>query len=264
MSATLLHIHGRLLDLSKPRVMAILNVTEDSFYTHCPSCTEADVLAAASQQLSAGADILDIGACSTRPGSAPVAEQVEHDRIVLAVKAVRSAFPDALLSVDTFRASVAQAALEAGADLIDDVSGGNEAMYDLVSQAHVPYVLTHAEGTTMDECVDFFARRLDMLHRRGVADVVVDPGLGFGKTTEQDWERLRHLNDLRVLQTPVLVGVSRKSMIYKALGTDADHALYGTIAAHVYALEGGASILRVHDVAAAKDAIKIFDYVNNN
>lgn len=264
MSATLLHIHGRLLDLSKPRVMAILNVTEDSFYTHCPSCTEADVLAAASQQLSAGADILDIGACSTRPGSEPVAEQVEHDRIVLAVKAVRNAFPDALLSVDTFRTSVAQVALKAGADLINDVSGGNEAMYDLVAQAHVPYILTHAQGTTQDECVDFFARRLDLLHQRGVADVVIDPGLGFGKTIEQNWHILRHLDEWRVLQAPILVGLSRKSMIYKALGTDADHALYGTIAAHVYALEGGASILRVHDVAAAKDAIKVFDYVNNN
>lgn len=264
MSATLLHIHRRLLDLSEPRVMAILNVTEDSFYTHCPSCSQADILAAAAQQLSAGADILDIGACSTRPGSEPVAEQVERDRIAMAVTTIRSAFPDALLSVDTFRTSVAQTALEAGADMINDVSGGNEAMYDLISRAHVPYVLTHAQGTTMDECVDFFARRLDLLHQRGVADVVIDPGFGFGKTIEQNWSLLRHLHELSVLQTPILVGLSRKSMIYKALETDADHALYGTVAAHVYALQGGASILRVHDVAAAKDAIKVFNYVNNN
>lgn len=270
MKSHLIHIHHRLLDLSQPRVMAIVNMTDDSFYTHCPCLSEEGVLAAVASCVDAGADLVDLGACSTRPHSVPISEEVERERIAQAVRWVRKQYPELLLSVDTFRASVAETALAEGADMINDVSGWqyDERMLDVVSRARVPYILTHmrardagmGESGIMAEVIDYFVRRLDILHRQGVADVLIDPGFGFGKTTEENYTLLAHLEELECLYAPVLVGLSRKSMIYQPLQTDPQHALEGTVAAHMLALKGGANMLRVHDVKPALDVITIYQH----
>ena len=269
---------SRLMDLSLPRVMAIINVSPDSFYTSVYENVEATrqlgdevvLLDAVQRALDEGADILDIGACSTRPGSTPVDAAVEWERLEWALKLVRSHFPDAVVSVDTFRADVAEKAIGLGANIINDVSGGeaDERMWDVVARYDVPYILTLAQELrkggdkegydyTMSEVLRFFEERLDRLHRMGVKDVVLDPGFGFGKTLEDNYTILREMEVLKVLHAPMLVGVSRKSMLYKPLGLEPKDVLPATIAAQVMALERGANILRVHDVAAAKQAIQI-------
>ena len=276
---------SRLMDLSLPRVMAIINVSPDSFYTSVYENVEATkrlgdevvLLDAVQRALDEGADILDIGACSTRPGSTPVDAAVEWERLEWALKLVRSHFPDAVVSVDTFRADVAEKAIGLGANIINDVSGGaaDERMWDVVAKYDVPYILTLAQELrkggekegydyTMSEVLRFFEERLDRLHRMGVKDVVLDPGFGFGKTLEDNYTILREMEVLKVLHAPMLVGVSRKSMLYKPLGLDPKDVLPATIAAQVMALERGANILRVHDVAAAKQAIQIVQLTHKN
>ena len=276
---------SRLMDLSLPRVMAIINVSPDSFYTSVYENVEATrrlgdevvLLDAVQRALDEGADILDIGACSTRPGSTPVDAAVEWERLEWALKLVRSHFPDAVVSVDTFRADVAEKAIGLGANIINDVSGGeaDEMMWDVVAKHDVPYILTLAQELrkggdkegydyTMSEVLRFFEERLDRLHRMGVKDVVLDPGFGFGKTLEDNYTILREMEVLKVLHAPVLVGVSRKSMLYKPLGLEPKDVLSATIAAQVMALERGANILRVHDVAAAKQAIQIVQLTHKN
>ena len=276
---------SRLMDLSLPRVMAIINVSPDSFYTSVYENVEATrrlgdevvLLDAVQRALDEGADILDIGACSTRPGSTPVDAAVEWERLEWALKLVRSHFPDAVVSVDTFRADVAEKAIGLGANIINDVSGGaaDERMWDVVAKHDVPYILTLAQELrkggekegydyTMSEVLRFFEERLDRLHRMGVKDVVLDPGFGFGKTLEDNYTILREMEVLKVLHAPVLVGVSRKSMLYKPLGLEPKDVLPATIAAQVMALERGANILRVHDVAAAKQAIQIVQLTHKN
>ena len=276
---------SRLMDLSLPRVMAIINVSPDSFYTSVYENVEATrrlgdevvLLDAVQRALDEGADILDIGACSTRPGSTPVDAAVEWERLEWALKLVRSHFPDAVVSVDTFRADVAEKAIGLGANIINDVSGGaaDERMWDVVARYDVPYILTLAQELrkggdkegydyTMSEVLRFFEERLDRLHRMGVKDVVLDPGFGFGKTLEDNYTILREMEVLKVLHAPMLVGVSRKSMLYKPLGLEPKDVLSATIAAQVMALERGANILRVHDVAAAKQAIQIVQLTHKN
>ena len=276
---------SRLMDLSLPRVMAIINVSPDSFYTSVYENVEATrrlgdevvLLDAVQRALDEGADILDIGACSTRPGSTPVDAAVEWERLEWALKLVRLHFPDAVVSVDTFRADVAEKAIGLGANIINDVSGGaaDERMWDVVARYDVPYILTLAQELrkggekegydyTMSEVLRFFEERLDRLHRMGVKDVVLDPGFGFGKTLEDNYTILREMEVLKVLHAPVLVGVSRKSMLYKPLGLEPKDVLSATIAAQVMALERGANILRVHDVAAAKQAIQIVQLTHKN
>ena len=276
---------SRLMDLSLPRVMAIINVSPDSFYTSVYENVEATrrlgdevvLLDAVQRALDEGADILDIGACSTRPGSTPVDAAVEWERLEWALKLVRSHFPDAVVSVDTFRADVAEKAIGLGANIINDVSGGeaDERMWDVVAKHDVPYILTLAQELrkggdkegydyTMSEVLCFFEERLNRLHRMGVKDVVVDPGFGFGKTIEENYTILREMEVLKVLHVPVLVGVSRKSMLYKPLGLEPKDVLPATIAAQVMALERGANILRVHDVAAANQAIQIVQLTHKN
>ena len=276
---------SRLMDLSLPRVMAIINVSPDSFYTSVYENVEATrrlgdevvLLDAVQRALDEGADILDIGACSTRPGSTPVDAAVEWERLEWALKLVRSHFPDAVVSVDTFRADVAEKAIGLGANIINDISGGaaDERMWDVVAKHDVPYILTLAQELrkggdkegydyTMSEVLHFFEERLDRLYRMGVKDVVLDPGFGFGKTLEDNYTILREMEVLKVLHAPVLVGVSRKSMLYKPLGLEPKDVLPATIAAQVMALERGANILRVHDVAAAKQAIQIVQLTHKN
>lgn len=262
--------HNRLLDLSSPKVMAIVNVTSDSFYTSWGKCSDEVLLSNVQLAIDQGADILDIGACSTRPGSTPVTAEEEWQRLSHALQLIRSCFPKAIVSVDTFRATVAEQALRLGADIINDVCGGNdEEMWKVIARHNVPYILTYAQEIqsqgevkdydyTMSHVLDYFQSRLDALHRMGVADVVVDPGFGFGKTVEQNYRILDQLDILSVLHAPILVGISRKSMLYKPLYATPEEVLPATVAANMLALERGAHILRVHDVEAAKQAITVY------
>ena len=263
-------VHSRLLDLSSPKVMAIVNVTPDSFYTSWGGFDMDTLLHNIQTMMEQGADIIDVGACSTRPNSTPVNAEEEWKRLAPVLQLIRTHFPNVILSVDTFRAGIADKAIKAGADIINDVCGGNdEEMWKVIARHNVPYILTYAQEIqsqgevkdydyTMSHVLDYFQSRLDALHRMGVADVVVDPGFGFGKTVEQNYRILDQLDILSVLHAPILVGISRKSMLYKPLYATPEEVLPATVAANMLALERGAHILRVHDVEAAKQAITIY------
>jgi dihydropteroate synthase len=266
-----INVHKQLLDLSLPRIMAIVNITPDSFYTSWSDLSENTLLDAIQNMLHEGADMIDIGACSTRPNSVPVDADAEWARLSPALQAIRYHFPSAILSVDTFRAEIAEKALEAGADMINDVFGGGESerMWEVVAAHRVPYILTHAQALsvpshptdydyTMSQVVDFMQSSINRLHKMGVADVIIDPGFGFNKTEQQNYTILRDMDILHSLRVPILVGISRKSMLYNPLGLTPADVLPATIAAHTIALDRGAKILRVHDVAAAKQAITVY------
>lgn len=270
-------VHNRLLDLSSPKVMAIINVTPNSFYTSFGTESSSDLLNHVQELLNQGADILDIGACSTRPNSTPADVQEEWNRLAPALQDIRAHFPQAIISVDTFRAEIAERAILAGADIINDVYGGDtdQQMWNIIAKYRVPYILTHAQEVatagevkdydyTMSRMLDFFQSRLDALHRMGIADVIIDPGFGFAKTEQQNYTILHNMDIFAVLNTPVLAGISRKSMLYKPLGLTPTDVLPATIAANTMALERGANILRVHDVAAAKQAIAIYSLTHKN
>ena len=267
MQQNTLHIGDQLLEIDHPLVMGIINVTPDSFACHCTSITEAAVMTEAAKALNEGADILDIGGCSTRPGYEPVSEEEEWRRVRIGLSAIRKHWPEAIVSVDTFRASVARKSVEQfGANIINDISGGDldADMFATVASLRVPYIITHAreigDHDVISEVVGVLQEKADTLHRLGVRDLIVDPGFGFGKTLEQNYELLRKLHYLQALELPVLVGVSRKSMIYRALGITPGEALGGTIALNTLALENGAAILRVHDVKEAKQLTTIYSY----
>ena len=240
-------VHNQLMSLSRPRVMAIINFSPDSFYTSCPVTSEQQVLEHVDQALREGADILDLGACSTRPGSMPVNAQTEWKLLSQGLRLIRHHWSDVPISVDTFRPDIAQQAISLGANIINDISGANADphMWEMASQYAVPYVLTHAQPIadhtpTMVQVLEFLQQRLDELHRRGVADVVIDPGFGFGKTIEQNYEILQQLDLLACLHAPILVGLSRKSMLYHPLASTPQEVLPATIAANMLALERGA------------------------
>ena len=251
--------------------MGILNVTDDSFYDGGRYVTEKAVQKRAAQILSEGGDIIDIGAMSTRPNALEIPENEEISRIVSAVNVVRKQFPDAVLSIDTYRASVAKAAVEAGAAMINDISGGtfDPGMIPIVGQLQVPYCLMHttAKPSEMQQHTDyedimadilrFFGTQLEKLHEYHVHDIIIDPGFGFGKTLEQNYFLMKNLDVFQELGYPVLVGISRKSMIYKLFDTNPDNALNGTTALNTVALMKGADILRVHDVKEAVEVRKI-------
>lgn len=265
-----IQLGGRLLDLSHPRVMAIVNLSADSFYTSCNATDEKGLLSYVEVALQSGADILDIGACSTRPNSTPVDMKEELHHLLQGLDIIRHHWPHVPISVDTFRSEVAEQAILHGADMINDVYGGmDKAIWDVVAKNKVPYVLTHADDIQHEQCdmvmsqvLGVLQEKIDYLHRRGIADVVVDPGFGFGKTIEQNHTILRHLEVLEALHAPILVGVSRKSMLYKPLGLTPEEVLPATVATHTIALQRGANILRVHDVDAAVQAIKIHELMN--
>ena len=262
-------IRNELMSLSRPRVMAIINFSPDSFYTSCDVAHESYLLSYVEKVLRSGADILDLGACSTRPHSTPVDAATEWRLLSQGLDMIRHHWHEVPISVDTFRAEVAQQAIAHGADMINDVSGANAdpLMWGMAAKHKLPYVLTHAQQTQEPAMVDvlhFLEQYMDRLHRSGVADVVVDPGFGFGKTVEQNYALLSQLDVLRVLNAPLLVGVSRKSMLYKPLQTTPDDVLAATVAANTLALERGANILRVHDVAAATQAIQIYQLTHRS
>ena len=270
---SLLSPHGRLLDLRRPQVMGILNLTPDSFFAGSRVASEKDLLARAEAMLRAGAAVLDLGAYSTRPGAEDIPEAEETARLLPALAAVRKEFPQAFISADTFRARVAEAAVQAGADLVNDVGGGtlDADMFATVGRLRVPYVLMHLRGTpqTMSQLTQYaddlvltllrsFRDGLAALRAAGAVDVVLDPGFGFAKTAAQSHELLRRLPELRALGLPVLAGLSRKRMVYGPLGLGPETALNGTTALHMVALQGGARLLRAHDVAEARQTIQLF------
>ena len=275
-----MNVGGRLHVFDRPLVMGILNVTPDSFHAGSRAVTDEDIERRASQLVAEGADIIDIGACSTRPGSTPPSPEEEWARLSRALRIVTKVLEKQapIISVDTFRSSIAERCVgEYGAHIVNDISGGtmDEEMFATVARLGVPYVLTHIQGTpaTMQatphydhvtvEVTRWLGERVDALHQMGVCDVIIDPGFGFGKTVEHNYQLLRELAHLKhEIQAPLLVGISRKSMIYKPLGITPDESLHGTTALNALALANGAAILRVHDVLPAVHTVRLHQLMN--
>ena len=259
-----LNCNGRLLSLEEPKVMGILNVTPDSFYAQSRQQTEQEIAQRAQQILAEGGDIIDVGACSTRPDSTPASEAEEMERLRLALGLIRKQLPEAILSVDTFRADVARMVVEEfGVDIINDVGEGTSAptpqpsaMFRMVSRLGVPYIYMSRKATMRDILMDC-AEAVDILRSLGQKDIVLDPGFGFGKTLDDNYQVMNQLERMKMTQLPILVGISRKSMIYRLLDTTPEEALNGTTALNTLALMKGADILRVHDVREAVETVKI-------
>lgn len=272
-----INIKGRLLNLEKPVVMGIINVTPDSFFEESRVTSEQQALETAHNFLNDGAAILDIGAQSTRPGAERITEDEEKRRILPVIKAITAKFPDAVISVDTFYSGVAKDAIEEGASIVNDVSAGSidPQMFQTVADLHVPYVLMHMKGSPKDmhlhpqydnvmtDLMRFFSEKLRELRNLGVNDIIIDPGFGFGKNLNHNYEILHSLSEFQMFGVPVLAGLSRKKMIQKVIGEDAANSLNGTTAANMLALINGAVILRVHDVKEAAEACKIFNAFKN-
>ena len=266
-----IRIGKNLVDLVTPKVMSILNCTPDSFYSESRVDSISNALFRAEKHIQDGADILDIGGYSSRPGASEVSENEELKRVIPIIEAIRKAFPEIIISCDTFRGKVAQEALEVGAQIINDISGGeiDPSILSVVSNFKCPYVLMHSKGTpqTMHnhtnytsifkEVVTYFSQKLHQLQLAGVHDVLLDPGFGFAKTLEQNYALFNQLEDFHFLGRPMLIGISRKSMIYNKLGITPEESLNGTTVLHTKALLAGAKILRVHDTKEAKEVIRI-------
>lgn len=273
-----LNVRGTLLELSEPKIMGILNLTPDSFYDGGRNNELNTALKKTEQMLTDGADIIDIGAYSSRPGAEHITEETELERMIPVIRAIMKEFPGTVLSVDTFRSGVAKASVNEGAGIINDISAGSldKNMFKTIAEIKVPYILMHMRGTpqTMAQHTDYenitaevcryFAEKAAQLKALGVHDLIIDPGFGFAKTLEQNYELLSKLNALRICGYPVLAAISRKSMIYKLLNTDAEKALNGTTVLNTVALMQGANILRVHDVKEAKEVIKIVGQLKNS
>lgn len=256
--------------------MGILNLTPDSFYDGGRNNNLYDALKKTEQLLSEGADLIDIGAYSSRPGAEHISEETESERLLPVLRAIVSEFPNAAISIDTFRSGIARTAVNEGAGIINDISAGSmdEEMFQTIAQLGVPYIMMHMKGTPQTmasendyedittEVCQYFASRIQKLRNLGVNDLIVDPGFGFAKNLEQNYELLANLEHLKSTGHPVLAALSRKSMIYRLLETDAEHALNGTTAANTIALIKGANILRVHDVKAAAEVVKIVNQMN--
>ena len=270
-----INVRGRLIDLGSPKVMGILNCTPDSFYAGSRKQTEHEIAERANQIISEGGTMIDVGAFSTRPGAQEVSEEEEMTRLKAALKTVRSVQPDAIVSVDTYRPAVARRCIEDwGADIINDVSEGGitgivntpiheaENMFDVVGELKVPYILMSVKSNLHDMMIAF-ADEVQQLHDRGAKDIILDPGFGFGKTLEQNYEIYNGMEQLAALHLPLLVGISRKTMIYKLVGGDPSTALNGTTVLNTAALLKGAGILRVHDVREAVEAVQIVSAIQS-
>lgn len=267
-----IQIRGTLLDLSEPKVMGILNLTPDSFYDGGKHNSTEKILQHVGEMVSEGLDILDIGAYSTKPEAKDVSEKEELDRLIPVLKILKSEYPDLILSVDTFRSEIARiAATDYSVDMINDISAGDmdNKMFEVIAKLNVPYIMMHMQGTpqtmqlnpeyknVVKEVIRYFSEKVRKARLLGINDVIIDPGFGFGKTIEHNYQLLKHLPDFRIFEIPLLVGLSRKSMIYKSLKTTPDESLNGTTVLNTLALQGGATILRVHDVREAKEAITL-------
>lgn len=268
---------GKLIDLSRPAVMGIINVTDDSFYADSRTRELHHIIDRAGDMLEEGALMLDIGAQSTRPGAPEVGAATELERLLPAIHGILHHFPEAVLSIDTYHAAVAEKCIHAGAAMVNDVSAGDmdPLMLSTVARLQVPFIAMHMKGTPADmqhnpeynnvsqEVLDYFIRKVAQCREAGITDVIIDPGFGFGKTLEHNYQLLKNLEVFDMLEVPVLVGVSRKSMIYRLLGNSASEALNGTTVVQTLALQKGAAILRVHDVKEATEATRIVTFMQS-
>ena len=268
-------VKGNLLDLSEPKIMGILNITPDSFYDGGKFKEETALLKQVEKMLAEGATFIDIGGYSSRPGAKDISEEVEKERVLPAIEIIIKKFPECIISVDTFRSAIAKLAIEAGASLINDISGGSldKKMPEVVAALQVPYILMHMQGTpqTMNtltnyenllkEIVDYFHQKISMFQALGVKDIIIDPGFGFAKTIDQNFELLQKLDSMKILEKPILVGLSRKSTIWKTLSIKPEEALNGTTSLNTVALLKGANILRVHDVKEAMEIVKLLAFI---
>ncbi len=273
-----INCNGKLISLDTPIVMGILNLTPDSFFDGGSYKTEQDILHKVEQMITEGASIIDIGAVSTRPNAAVISIEEELLRLMPAIKLIRKEFPEIPLSIDTFHAEVATESINEGASIINDIAGGtmDDKMFETIAKYNIPYILMHIQGTpaTMQinpvydniitEVMDYFILKINRLHTLGVNDLIIDPGFGFGKTLEHNYELLNKLALFQMLECPILCGISRKSMINKVLHTKPADALNGTTVLNTIALLNGANILRVHDVKPAVEAIKLVNHIQNN
>jgi len=270
-----INCRGKLLDLSTPKVMGVLNVTPDSFYDGGKYTQDAVILKQAEKMLTDGAAIIDVGGMSSKPGAAIIEVDVELLRVVPVIKAIVKRFPDAIVSIDTIRAKVAKEAVQAGASIVNDISAGSldADLLETVGALNVPYILMHMQGKPKDmqlnpsyknviqDIIDFFTDKLEKMKQAGIKDIVLDPGFGFGKTLVQNYQILQQFDAFRLFDLPLLAGMSRKSMICKLLDVSPSMALNGTTAANMVALQKGASILRVHDVKEAMEAVRMAEYL---
>ncbi len=264
-------VKEKLIDLSEPKVMGILNITPDSFFDGGKFIEETQILKQIEKMLKEGATFIDIGGYSSRPGAKDISEEEEKSRVLPAVEVALKKFPDCIISVDTFRSTIAKLAVEAGAGLINDISGGSldKKMPEVVASLNVPYILMHMQGTPqsmtsqtnyenlLKEMINYFHQKIYAFQALGIKDIIIDPGFGFAKTIDQNFELLKKLDYLKVLEKPMLVGLSRKSTIWKTLSIKPEEALNGTTALHTVALLKGAGILRVHDVKEAMEVVKL-------
>jgi len=273
-----LNIRGKLIDLSTPQVMGILNVTPDSFYDGYRYTSEDSIIKQTEKMLSEGATFIDVGGYSSRPGAEDISEKEELTRSIGAIKSIVKKFPTAILSIDTFRSEVARQAVLEGACLVNDISGGDQDqnMFATVAKLNVPYIVMHMRGTPqtmktlteyenlLKEITTYIQQKITLLEILGVKDVIVDPGFGFAKTVEQNFQLLEHLDYFKILDKPIVAGVSRKSMVWKTLEKTANEALNGTTALNMTALMKGAAILRVHDVKEAIEVVKLYRSVTSH
>ena len=273
-----LNCNHRLLTISSPIIMGIINATPDSFYNKGKNSSIDEMIANAKQMMNEGATILDIGGMSSRPGAAIISEQEEMDRVLPIIEAIKKEMPTIFLSIDTYRSPVAEECIKAGIDIINDISGAelDAEIIDIAAKYQTPYICMHMQGTpqTMqqnpsyenvtNEVYQFLYNKIQLLKSKNVVDVISDVGFGFGKTTAHNFELLKNLEVFQQLNTPTLVGISRKSMIYKTLNSTPENALNGTTALNMIALQNGAAILRVHDVKEAKECIALWGKINNN
>jgi dihydropteroate synthase len=271
-----LNIKGRLFDLSTPKVMGILNITPDSFYNKSRTATIDEALRKTEQFLTEGASFIDIGGYSSRPGAKDISPDEEVQRLVPVVESISKTFPEAILSIDTFRARVAQETILAGAHIVNDIASGDmdDEMLETVAKLQVPYIFMHMQGTpqTMQQApiynnvlldvVDYFSQKVERLKSLKIHDVILDPGFGFGKTIAHNYELIKKMEDFQIFGLPILVGFSRKGMIYKPLEITAAEALNGTSVLNTIALQKGAKILRVHDVKEAVECVKLVNLLN--
>lgn len=267
-----LNCKGKLLVIDQPLVMGIINVTPDSFYSGSRQLTNDAILSQVRKMIDEGADIIDIGGQSTRPGSERISNKEELKRVSPAIKIILKNYPDAIISVDTYQAKVAEESIKEGAAIINDISAGNmdEKMLSTVAKLQVPYICMHMKGTpeTMQQhatyenvtkdILDFFINKIDECKQAGINDVIIDPGFGFGKIIEHNFSLLKNISVFKMLDKPIMAGLSRKATIYKTLHTTAEEALNGTTVLNTLALQNGANILRVHDVKQAKEAVKLY------
>ena len=273
-----INIKGTLLDLTKPKIMGILNITPDSFFDGGDYNSEYKILNQVEKMLTEGADIIDVGGHSSRPGAKKISIEKETERVIPIIKLIAGKFKNIIISIDTFRSEIARKAIEAGASIINDISGGDldKKMYKVAGELKVPYIIMHMKGVPSNmqnetkydniifDIIKNLSYKIDLAKKAGVLDIIIDPGFGFGKSLKDNFKILKNLSSFKQLNQPIMVGLSRKSMIYKLLESSANDALNGTTCLNSISLNNGANIIRVHDVKQAKETVKLIEFMNEN